>query len=106
MKVWIFALYLCLAASLGLAQTPAPATAPVLKVSPATVQLRAGAKQTFSASETGVTSPSLTWSLSGPPGATGSLGAIDSTGAYVAPAVPPVPATVTVTATDKAHNLS
>jgi hypothetical protein len=62
---------------------------------------------TFTATVTGTTNKTVTWSLSGT-GCTGSgnpCGTIDNnTGAYVAPAAPPTPATVTITATSAADN--
>ena len=110
MKACISAIGLWVAASLAIAQTTTTVspTLPVLKVSPATVQIRAGAKPTtqkFSAVETGVAHASTTfrWTLSGAAGPAGTLGTIDSTGVYTPPAVPPVPNTVTVTATDSSQ---
>ena len=98
---------LCLTASLCLAQIRT--IVPGIKVSPAAVQVRAGAtaSQNFTAVETGLKTPSttFTWTL-GPTGSTGSLGTISSKGAYTPPAVPPVPDTVTVTATDATNKLS
>jgi uncharacterized protein (DUF1800 family) len=83
----------------------------VLKVTPATIQLRTGAKpitQTFAAVELGVAhaATSYAWSLSSAAAASGSLGAIDSKGVYTPPAVPPTPNRVIVTATDTTNKLS
>jgi len=79
--------------------------APVaVKISPATVEIAAGKTQQFSASVTGSSNTSVTWSLSGS-GCTGaSCGTISSIGLYTAPGAVPNPADVTVTATSKADN--
>jgi uncharacterized protein (DUF1800 family) len=107
MKICISAIGLWVAASLG---TAAALGAPAIKLSPATVSVRAGAKpatQTFTVSETGVThTAAYAWALTGAAGVTGSLGTIDTKGVYTPPAVPPVPDTVTVTVTDSANSLS
>jgi uncharacterized protein (DUF1800 family) len=108
MRQFTFAAGLCLTASLGMAQT---GTAPAIALKPATVQIRAGATtnlQTFTVVETGVKTPAttLTWTLSGPAGSAGSLGAITSKGVYTPPAIPPSPNTVTVTATDATNKVS
>ena len=105
MRKCFAAIGIWVSASLGVAATTAT---PAIKLSPATVQVRAGAKpntQTFTASETGLSHPStaFSWSLSGPTGATGS---ISSTGVYTPPVVPPTPNTVTVTVTDSANKLT
>ena len=113
MKTWVSAISLLVAASLGNSQTNGggSSTPPTLKVTPATVSLRAAAQpstQTFKGAETGVKTPatSYTWALTGAEGVTGSLGILSSTGVYTPPAVPPVPNNVTVTATDAANKLA
>ncbi len=110
MKILISAISLWVAASLGIAQTTST-TVPALKISPATVSIAAAVKPssvTFKGSETGVKTPatSYTWTLSGAANVQGSLGAITTSGVYTPPAVPPVPNTVTVTATDTTNNLT
>ncbi|HEY3841094.1 MAG TPA: DUF1800 family protein [Bryobacteraceae bacterium] len=106
MKISSSVIGLWVAASLGVAAT----TTPALKLTPATISVRAAAKpatQTFTATESGTThTPTYAWALSGAAGATGSLGTIDSKGVYTPPVVPPVPNTVTVTVTDSANTLS
>jgi hypothetical protein len=110
MKILISAISLLVTASLGSAQIAGggSSSVPTLKPSPATVSLRAGAQpstQTFKVTEAGVKTPStmFTWTLSG---GAGNLGTISSTGVYAPPSVPPVPNTVTVTATDVANKLA
>ena len=101
MKIWISAIGLWAATSLALAATTA---VPTIKISPTTVQLRAGAKpttQTFTVTETGVTKPSMTWSLSGKAPAS-TLGTL-ANGVYTPPAVAPSPNIVTVTVTDSSQ---
>ncbi len=70
---------------------------PTLTISPSNPQIKPGAQVQFSASGTG--SGVVVWSTSGS-GCVGiSCGSISSTGLYMAPATPPSPATVVVTAT-------
>lgn len=73
------------------------AVAPGIALSPATVELRPGATQAFSARLTGgVLAANVVWQLSP------ALGTIDASGKYTAPATPPGSSTmVTVKAADK-----
>jgi arylsulfate sulfotransferase len=56
----------------------------------------------FTATVTGSSNNSVTWSVNGVAGGNSSIGAISATGIYTAPAVPPSPNTVTVQATSVA----
>src|SRR5579871_3199643 len=110
MRTCISTVGLWVTASLAIAQTTTGTGTPTLKVTPSTLQIRAGAKpttQTFSVSEVAVAHPSttFTWTLSGAANVTGSLGTIDSKGVYTPPVTPPTPNTVTVTAADTTNNL-
>ena len=68
-------------------------------VSPATVSVVVGGTQQFTATVTGTSNTSVTWSVSGA-GCSGSdCSTINSTGLYLAPSKAPSPPTVTVTAT-------
>ena len=74
----------------------------VIKVTPTNAQVISGKTQQFTATVTGSTNTSVAWSVSGL-GCTGSgCGTISSTGLYTAPAAPPSPAQVIVTATSNA----
>ena len=68
-------------------------------VSPLTATVTIGTTAQFSAtvSGTGTFATTVTWSVAGPSGWTGSVGSVDKTGLYESPF--PAPATVTVTAT-------
>src|ERR1035437_9503531 len=77
--------------------------APVtISVSPATVQVLAGAHQQFTATVTGTTNKVVTWSVSGSGCSGATCGTISGTGLYTAPSVPPNPPQITVTATSSA----
>jgi hypothetical protein len=73
-----------------------------VSVSPTVVQVSTGKQQQFSASVTGTTNTSVRWSLSGPGCSGAACGTISTSGLYTAPAAPPSPATVNVTATSLA----
>jgi len=75
-----------------------------VKISPTTAEVAAaGGTQQFTATVTGSTNTSVTWSVTGT-GCTGSsCGTISSTGRYTAPSTVPNPADVTVTATSAAN---
>ncbi len=79
--------------------TPAPPTITGVTVTPNPATATIGTTQQFSAtvSGTGSYNMSVTWSVTGPSGWTGSVGSISSSGVYETPY--PAPATVTVTAT-------
>ncbi len=84
----------------------AAATTPVasLKLGPSTATLRAGASVTFSLTWVGAPSSTVKWTVASTAKAfTGSLGTVSASGVYTAPALPPVPNTVVVTATDSAN---
>jgi uncharacterized protein (DUF1800 family) len=70
-----------------------------LKVSlvPATAQVRAGSQQHFGVIVSGTFNQSVTWFVNGVAGGNNTLGTV-SAGMYTAPALPPTPNTVTVTA--------
>jgi hypothetical protein len=72
-----------------------------LAVTPLTATLGPSATQQFVASEGGVETPNVIWSVDGRVGGDTSLGTISSQGLYVAPAAVPSLRTVTVTATSR-----
>ncbi len=59
-------------------------------------------KLQFRATVSGTSNTSVTWAVNGIPGGDSSVGTIDATGMYTAPAVPPSPNGVTVKATSVA----
>jgi hypothetical protein len=69
-------------------------------VSPSTAAVNVAHAQQFTATVTGTTNTSVTWTVAGGP----SNGTIATTGLYTAPASVPNPATVTVTATSQANS--
>ena len=92
-------LFLVIAISLALAlATPAQAAISVA-VTPQSVALNPGAQQAFTAQVTGTTNSVVNWSLSGPGCAGLACGQITHGGVYTAPATPPIPNVVIVTAT-------
>jgi Bacterial Ig-like domain (group 2) len=66
-----------------------------IAIAPASVTVPAGATQLFTADK------NVTWSLVGPAGYTGSIGAISDIGLYTAPLSPPMGGAVTIVATLK-----
>ena len=84
--------------------SPAPPPAISVAVSPNTVNVRAGAPQTFTATVSGSTNQSVTWQVNGVTGGAASTGLINASGAYTAPAIVPSPDTVTVQAVSAADS--
>lgn len=81
---------------------PAPNSSIAVVVTPATANIRAGATLTFSAAVTGTSNTAVSWSVNGTAGGSSTLGTINSSGLYTAPATLPSPNTLTVTATSAA----
>ena len=71
-------------------------------VTPATATIRAGSTQAFAATVSGTTNNSVNWSVNSVAGGNATIGTIDASGMYTAPASLPTPNTVTVTATSAA----
>jgi hypothetical protein len=71
-------------------------------ISPATASVPLGAKQQFTATVTGATDTSVTWSVNGTQGGDKTVGTISATGLYIAPNTLPASNPVSVTATSKA----
>jgi hypothetical protein len=70
----------------------------VVGVNPAAQTVLVGQAQQFTATVTGSANQAATWSVNGVVGGSATVGTIDNTGLYAAPAVPPTPNTLTVTA--------
>jgi hypothetical protein len=71
-------------------------------ISPATASVPLGAKQQFTATVTGATNTSVTWSVNGTQGGDKTVGTITPIGVYVAPNTILTSGTVSVTATSSA----
>ena len=76
---------------------------PAVTIAPATAAVRAGSAQAFSASVTGLSSSLVMWAVNGISGGDSTVGTIDATGNYTAPATLPTPNTVAVQATSSAN---
>ena len=86
---------------LGSATSPEPFTVPgAITVSPTSVVVFTKASQQFTATESGTTTPAVTWSVNGVVGGDATVGTISAVGLYTAPAAVPSPPTLTVTATN------
>ena len=75
-----------------------------VSVTPTAANVRAGAGQPFTASVSGTTNQSVTWSVNGVVGGNTTVGLITNTGVYTAPAVPTNPNTITITAASVADS--
>jgi len=84
--------------------TVAPPLNIQVKVSPATAQVRVTAKQQFSSTVTGTGNTAVNWSVNGVAGGNSTVGMVDATGLYTAPAAVPNPNPVKVTATSVADS--
>jgi uncharacterized protein YjdB len=81
--------------------TPTPGSTDVT-ISPTTADVETGKTQQFKSTVTGNSNASVQWSVDGAQGGNTSLGTIDKTGNYTAPASVPTSNPVTVTATSEA----
>jgi len=93
------ALASCSSSSSGQKQSPPPPDSVTVAIAPTTANIRAGSTLTFSATVTGASNTSVTWSVNSVAGGSATLGTIDSTGKFTAPAALPSPNTISVTAT-------
>ena len=71
-------------------------------VTPSTPNVRAASSQQFTASITGSSNTSVSWTVNGVAGGNSTLGTIDATGMFQAPATLPSPNSVSVQATSVA----
>ncbi|MFN7985419.1 MAG: DUF1800 family protein [Vicinamibacterales bacterium] len=81
-------------------------TSVTVSLSPTAVALPIGGSQAFTASLTGTTNASLTWSVNGIAGGSSTVGTVNAAGVYIAPTVMPSPATITVQAASVASPTS
>jgi len=103
----LLALSICLVACGSASRTVPPPNPPptgsiTVSVSPTTANIRAGATYKFSASVSGSSNTSVTWSVNSIAGGSSTLGTVDSSGNYTAPPTLPSPNTVSLTATSTA----
>ncbi len=90
--------------SSGSPQQPPPPATIAVTVSPSSTSVRAGASATFSAAVTGTSNTAVTWYVNDTAGGSSSLGIIDTSGKYTAPATLPNPNSVTVKAVSSADS--
>ncbi|HMD42500.1 MAG TPA: IPT/TIG domain-containing protein [Candidatus Acidoferrum sp.] len=87
---------------------PPPNTPPTdsvsVTISPTTANIRTGASLTFAATVTGSSNQSVIWSVNQTTGGSSTLGTINSSGNYTAPATLPSPNTVTIAAASTADS--
>ncbi len=81
----------------GSGNNPPPSN-PMVTVSPATANVQEASQQQFTATVTNTTDTAVTWQVNGVTGGNATVGTIDSSGLYTAPAAIPNPASVTITA--------
>ena len=94
---------LCTGCGGGNSGSPPPPTPAVnVSVSPASGNLLLGLTQQFTATVTGTTNTAVSWAVNGTVGGNATVGIIDGTGLYTAPADLPSSASVTITATSQA----
>jgi len=73
-------------------------------VAPNPVTVVTNALQQFNATVTGTGDTSVNWQVNGVPGGNSTVGTITTSGLFTAPATPPTPSTVTITAISQADN--
>ena len=104
-SVILLAFLIALSGSCGGGSAPLTAAAAVrVSISPGSASLLAGQTATFAATVTGSSNKNVTWEVSGLAGGNGTVGTIAATGIYTAPAIPPSPNTISVTATSAADS--
>jgi len=90
----------CAAGTETASATVPPVTATVTVSGPGSLRLKGSGL--FSAKVTGTTSAAVTWQVNGVAGGSAALGTISNAGVYTAPALLPVPNTVTISAKNTA----
>ena len=75
-----------------------------ISISPATATVQTGGTVQFTATVTGASNLTVTWSVNGATGGNSTLGTVSNSGLYTAPSTAPNPNTVTVTATSVADS--
>ncbi len=99
MPLLVVALVLQIAcASTGTGSKTPPPNPITVSVSPGSANIRVGASQSFTASVANSSNQSVTWSVSGVAGGNATVGTINSSGNYSAPASLPNPNTISIQA--------
>jgi hypothetical protein len=75
-----------------------------VSVVPGTANIRTGSSQTFTATVSGSTNQAVQWSVNGTAGGNATVGTIDASGKYVAPAALPNPNSITILGTAAADS--
>jgi uncharacterized protein (DUF1800 family) len=88
----------------GVGTTPPPVIN--VAVAPTSASVRAGSSQTFTATVTGTTNSSVTWQVNNVAGGNSTIGTINGSGNYLAPAAVPAQNSVTVSAVSVASSSS
>jgi hypothetical protein len=83
-----------------------PTPAITVAVSPSFASVVVNNQLTFQATVSGSTNTAVTWQVGGITGGNATLGTINAAGVYTAPAQPPTPATVAITAVAQANGMS
>lgn len=91
-----------LAAAMYLMSIAPLSAAVTVSISPTSYAMRVGGTKTFSASVSGATNRTVTWSVNGLVGGSATTGTISTSGLYTSPVVVPVPNIVKVRATSVA----
>ena len=86
----------------GQSTPPPPVEHVSVTVNPSSATVPAGQSQQVTATVTGSTNQSVSWSVNGVNGGNATMGTVSPTGLYTAPSVVPSPNTVSVTATSNA----
>lgn len=94
----------CAAVRSGTKTQQPPPTQVQVSVSPNPANVRAGSFQQFTATVTGSTNSTVTWSVNNVPGGNSTTGTITSSGNYSAPATLPNPSTLTIQAISSADS--
>jgi hypothetical protein len=95
-----------LAALLGLATPVGAQTTVTVTVSPSSFSTPINGTRQLSAQVSGTANTAVTWSVNGVPGGNATVGTVDATGKYTAPALPPSGYAVTIRATSAANTAS
>jgi hypothetical protein len=88
----------------GGSPAPTPTPAVTVSMSPSSTSLLTGQTSTFTATVTGSSNKNVNWKVNGVAGGNSLIGTISSAGLYTAPAAPPSPNVVTVSATSSADS--
>jgi uncharacterized protein (DUF1800 family) len=93
-------LLVCGCGGAGVGTTPPPVIS--VTVAPTSASVRAGSTQAFTATVTGTTNTAVTWQVNGVTGGNSTIGTIDGSGNYLAPAVVPTQNSETISAVSAA----